>query len=994
MTSSFAYSPAHHHVDRGSLPSVSVSLFEAAATANEKAFSLALRAGADVNASDAKGRTVIGYVIGGDRWEEVDASDASYALPRRLRMLRTLLDHPDLSLQTLNAPQVAMRGVTPLGLASWLNIPEMVHLLLEYCPGLVSVDGMDSLGATALMYAARDGSADVVRYLLSNGARPDYRDVNHRTSIQHALRHPQVLWLCESALRVHRARENLTDPNKRNLSTLRAVDEYVATLPDPQCHPRLFHAPNQELDDLTDSLITTVLNNDVQQLYRQLFSFTSSPSSSSSFLDSLPFILVNHPDSHGWSPIHYCVSAPEPSKSILDMLYRAGADVSLYTTSGHGTPLHCLAHKARASTPASIHAFVRHLVFDLRAPLSARDQNRDTCLHVAAEHGESLEVLAALLACDTTGAVQEMRNSRGLTALEVAKPHFRAAFGVAEQARCGSSASTRTVRPSTTSSRSDSSLASLVAENVRRQQQKSGRISHQPGRSISHVNASTLPLRILDNLRRVSNELTLDPTTIDTQRIEQMLRETSDMGEDLIMHFQARLHDVTQDFSGAQTKYEQVDTLMEEVMRLVETAYGERFEEIERAWDTPDSVRRRTTDSGDSEATAVSSSSNLSEFGLKSATLDNDSGVFDAYDDASIVSSRTFPTPLPAISIQSATTGYFQEGLLGDEYSAPRSISIPSSPLSIPPSPTASNAGLLRIVTPWMGGAGLPKKKSKASLKLTKSFEDLRIPSPAISTPGPGSSSKAGTSKLKAWFKKKLLHDTSPRMLIQELDDHVLSPSSVVNEYGTSGRVSRMGWRPPSAQGRVERQAAASAARRILDTSGKDLRRIEAFIQSANRYITHANRSITQAEKLISRCTTEREVLLGRANLIQQMNEVQSALEDIILSPEPEEDDPEQVSGEFEPVTIPTSNRNSQLIFPRPPPSPPSLSSKSSLSSLTSTLIEGEEEDLRALRRLLTRKIDERTECAVEEIENALQGLRVVKDVVTGLRKRTTASSL
>ena len=44
-----------------------------------------------------------------------------------------------------------MHGVTPLGLAAWLNISEVVKLLLEQCSGLVSVDGMDALGATPLM---------------------------------------------------------------------------------------------------------------------------------------------------------------------------------------------------------------------------------------------------------------------------------------------------------------------------------------------------------------------------------------------------------------------------------------------------------------------------------------------------------------------------------------------------------------------------------------------------------------------------------------------------------------------------------------------------------------------------------------------------------------------------------------------------------------------------------------------------------------------------
>lgn len=81
----------------------------------------------------------------------MDVSDASYALQTRLRILKSLMSHEKISLYALNAPQSSMRGVTPLGLAAWLNIPEMVKMLLEHSPGLVSVDGMDTLGATPLM---------------------------------------------------------------------------------------------------------------------------------------------------------------------------------------------------------------------------------------------------------------------------------------------------------------------------------------------------------------------------------------------------------------------------------------------------------------------------------------------------------------------------------------------------------------------------------------------------------------------------------------------------------------------------------------------------------------------------------------------------------------------------------------------------------------------------------------------------------------------------
>ena len=62
-----------------------------------------------------------------------------------------LLSHRKLSLYSLNSPQEALKGATPLSFAAWLNLPAVVRLLLEQCPGMVAVDGMDSRGATPLM---------------------------------------------------------------------------------------------------------------------------------------------------------------------------------------------------------------------------------------------------------------------------------------------------------------------------------------------------------------------------------------------------------------------------------------------------------------------------------------------------------------------------------------------------------------------------------------------------------------------------------------------------------------------------------------------------------------------------------------------------------------------------------------------------------------------------------------------------------------------------
>ena len=83
-----------------------------------------------------------------DSWTDANVSDASYTLQTRLRMLRSVLHHSDISLYTLNVP---VSGVTPLGLAAWLDSPDTVRLLLDESHGMVLVDSIDMHGATPLM---------------------------------------------------------------------------------------------------------------------------------------------------------------------------------------------------------------------------------------------------------------------------------------------------------------------------------------------------------------------------------------------------------------------------------------------------------------------------------------------------------------------------------------------------------------------------------------------------------------------------------------------------------------------------------------------------------------------------------------------------------------------------------------------------------------------------------------------------------------------------
>lgn len=156
-------------------------------------------------------------------------------------------------------------------------------------------------------------------------------------------------------------------------------------------------------------LNTAIQSNDLQQLSACLLPLTSPDRGQS----HPPPILVNFPDAQGRSPVHYCVATANPSMEILDALYLAGADVSLQIRGGEGTPLHCLARHAKPVALNPIQDFIRHLVFDFRAPLTSQDAEGETCLHIAAEHGHSADVLAAFLACDVTGSMREMRNFRG-----------------------------------------------------------------------------------------------------------------------------------------------------------------------------------------------------------------------------------------------------------------------------------------------------------------------------------------------------------------------------------------------------------------------------------------------------------------------------------------------------------------------------------------------------------------------------------------------------
>ncbi|KAN0093267.1 hypothetical protein V8E55_004051 [Tylopilus felleus] len=943
------------------------ALLQAASEGSASAVQDALDAGADINASDTSGRTVLTCALTADRWETVDASDASFMSPDRLHVIRIAVSHSDISLFTLNAPQDSINDVTPLGMAAWLDMPEVVRLLLECSSGGVSVDGMDTDGATPLMYAARDCRMEVVQQLLSHGSRPDLRDRNHRSSIQFALPHPSVLWACEYALRCIRGREYYNG-NKQVLCEPSCVDvaqlsPYTSAPPTPFLPPVIAFPP-ESLSRITDSIVNAVLSSDLSLIYALLFSpqsFEPSP------LESGP-ILVNVPDTEGWSVIHYCASVPNPSIEILDALYRAGADISLFTTWEHYTPLHCLARLGRVTNASdSAHALYRfavHLIRDLHAPLSARDRNEETCIHVAAEHGECIDVLYAFLDCDPTGSYRNLRNSRGLTALEVAKPHFRVAFMTEKQLRRPqSSHSDRTIRPSTSMSLSSitsftnwTSIKSLPNE-------YRGPASHLP----PDFDITTTSEQLLDNFQYLSSDGQFVRDFAEFNKFASVVQETSQLGDDVLAYFRGQIDDAARELRSTR-----------EILNSVDRQWNDVSQEAEEQLIAQDPVSSRFArltykdsprGSEDSQSTAVGSDPSLVK--VEQAKRYVDVGVLtgsisQTLETTSPSGVRTVPWPewLDSFILSADSTTY--KAHLANLIEIEKELFSRDYASSIEEKPSSKD------------------RKLKALLKSYKLHTKIE---------------KSGASKLKAWLKKKIVTGKALRpQLIYELDDPHCAVGRQVKEDVEQPTITVTDTEGITCRSRASSASPVSLSRNsthsaqvILFAASRDLSAIDECLHSIDHLISTANHFVSRAERIIKRTLKVREAMAE--NLRSRYLPVNDGF--AFWS------DRTQAMGPYSFAENSRSSLSSSHLFYLSPPdsdssasSSRSSSARSSVVSLAMTFREEEDEDTRALRRLLLRKISAHVDGAYDEVDRMNTWLCVVKTVLRDLSTRISPSPM
>ncbi|THH21301.1 hypothetical protein EW146_g224 [Bondarzewia mesenterica] len=674
--------------------------------------------------------------------------------------------------------------------------------------------------------------------------------------------------------------------------------------------------------------------------------------------------------------------------------------MGLFSKAGSCTPLHCLARKKRGpdslKSPAMtrlLYQFVVHIVCDLKAPLAALDPRGETCIHIAAENGDSAEVLKAFLDCDVDGSVREIRNSRGLTPLEVAKPEFRAVFGTHnDNFRSSSPASLRTVRPL----HSYSSVPSLFS----RATESPTVCPHLPRSSPSPFSLSLPDYpedetpssssdRLLQILRLISHELRQPQPALvaDVARLEAILRETAVRSHTLLSRWRARADETRIELHGAQDTWEKIDSLLDAVAQAVE----DKIAKGNRSGEQHGRSRSGTTVSGDSQLTAVSSSDD---------DLDESISIAKTYIDITGLEARKPAAPTQAMfnfSASAKDTSEVYDGLLVDWPTS-------EDPADVNRSPPTNDMGFYQldaVSTISIGHMRLKSYKSTGDLRrasppparrsspvrdmafrpragtLVGVMRDVGLqPSGSKSPKNPAQNisqvQKSGASRIKAWFMPFMRKIKSDRTLEKPLPTLPPSPQLRASTEPRSSLTTLC--EKDETEGEEELTSAAQhrVSYRALAAAGKDLARIDECISNAEKFITSAYRCIEQAEHTVKKVIKAREMLIHEHH---SANTVDAGIEAVfawhatdIASTDP-----------LDPVDLRTTSSLS-----------PNSSAKSSVTSLSSTLSVQQEDDAdtRVLERLLKTKIEARLEYALEEVEKVEVWLRIVKGVVRGAQRR------
>ncbi|TDL25495.1 hypothetical protein BD410DRAFT_595050 [Rickenella mellea] len=649
---------------------------------------------------------------------------------------------------------------------------------------------------------------------------------------------------------------------------------------------------------------------------------------------------------------------------ILDTLFLAGADMGLYTSSDHSTPLHCLARTARESSESYsflLYSFITHLVRDLRAPLDARDSRGETCMHIAAEHGHHIIVLMAFLDCDVNESVAKTRNSRGLTPFEVAKPEFRVAFGDDDvDIRPASCASMRTIKPrisSTSVSTSDSlSTTPKTQSSIRR--------TH--GRRSPSIDVLSLPSDpsssvqvILDTFHAIAEDL-CEPISLDINLavLDGMLQESSSLWSMVLTHYRDRLDDELDELRDAQRIYGKLDTLLGMLEELVRKR-----------------IRHASRQSSSSSASLASKSS-VSSFA--SMTLVNSSDGSGRSRSSTLSSYASLsPTPSRTTADSPVVSGFTK----GSPASSKVNLNYSGRKKGMWPSwlkPFTQKSSLDAPST-YLGGAVHVEHAEIDERPPPLPEKDRSLPVSSLKKPYKLKSFSKVLRKEKLQSAPASQEIFGSQLFLPNLGFHSeescgSSVASSICDFYVDSPSS-----PPSAWGRYNQRsagdsAALQASLDLLDAARRDASRLDGLMAAVEQAITSAYGTLSEAETLMRRVLASNQHALQGAKLSRALADLQDLAEsrdslysvrsitpDLFTFPSPPQ---------FEhlpahtPITILT-------------PSPPSFSP-----------IHSDEEQVETLSRLLVQKLPAQVDKVFEDVEKATVWLGIIRETTRTVQKQ------
>ena len=594
-----------------------------------------------------------------------------------------------------------------------------------------------------------------------------------------------------------------------------------------------------------------------------------------------------------------------------------------------------------------------------------------------------------------------------LTALEVAKPQFRAAFMAEGQGhRPQSSLSDRTIRPST--SMSLSSITSF-ANWVSAIQPAS---SHEPRGPAGHLppdfDITTTSEQLLDNFQHLSAGAYHVRDYAECNQLASVVQETSQLGDDVLAYFRGQIDDAARELRSTR-----------EILNSVDRQWNQVSQEAEEQLSLQGPIHSRFArlhqqsprGSEDSQSTAVESDVRLSKEEQMKKYVD--------------VSVLTDPVqPLETTSPSGVRTVPWPEWL--DNYILSADSSTYQTHL----------ANLIEIER------ALFSRDSTSTLEERPSPKDRNLKALLKSYKFHTKNEKKGASKLKAWLKKKIVSGKPLRVqLCYDLDDphcavgrqakqdvDFQKPIPIVTVTDTEG-ICRS--RPSlsaslsdvSSSGNTTHsvQVVLSAASRDLSAIDECLHAVSVFFSlklpiwvliSHTRYQDrppHLHREpFYRSGRTYHQANGQGELTalfkVSAANLISV--QVRGGMVENLRSRYPPVDDPFAFLPDRTTAMATRSRANSSqltlsssMFYLSPPDSgsdgsSPTSSAQSSVISLAISRREEEDEDTRALRRLILRKISAQVDGAYDEVDRANTWLCVVRTVLRDLSTRVSVSSM